>query len=103
MTSTGQIHGPFGLFRRFLRQNKWDKASHGRRTSKELFMIATEAALYGRSSASGSGVPTLVVCGVAEEIPAAELALCPRGVPFLGAPPPPPQPRAPGPAVRVTS
>ena len=31
-------------------------------------MIATEAALYGRTSASGSGVTTLLVCGCGQEI-----------------------------------
>ena len=31
-------------------------------------MIATEAALYGRTSASGSGVTTLIVCGCGQEI-----------------------------------
>ena len=31
-------------------------------------MIATEAALYGPTSASGSGVTTLLVCGCGQEI-----------------------------------
>lgn len=41
-------------------------------------MIATEAALYGRSTTSGSGVTTLVVCGCGQEIGTTERRHCPR-------------------------
>jgi len=41
-------------------------------------MIATEAALYGRSSASGSGVTTLIVCGCGQEIGVTKRQHCPR-------------------------
>jgi hypothetical protein len=41
-------------------------------------MIATEAALYGRSNASGSGVTTLLVCGCGQEIGTTERLHCPR-------------------------
>ncbi len=41
-------------------------------------MIATEAALYGRSTTSGSGVTTLVVRGCGQEIGATARRNCPR-------------------------
>jgi hypothetical protein len=41
-------------------------------------MIATEAALYGRSTTSGSGVTSLVVCGCGQEIGTTERRHCPR-------------------------
>jgi hypothetical protein len=41
-------------------------------------MIATEAALYGRNTTSGSGVTTLVVCGCGQELDATERQHCPR-------------------------
>ena len=41
-------------------------------------MIATEAALFGRTSASGSGVTTLLVCGCGQEIGGTKRLHCPR-------------------------
>jgi hypothetical protein len=41
-------------------------------------MIATEAALFGRTSASGSGVTTLLVCGCGQEISSTKRLHCPR-------------------------
>ncbi len=41
-------------------------------------MIATEAALYGRTSGSGAGVTTVVVCGCGQEIGGIEREHCPR-------------------------
>jgi len=41
-------------------------------------MIATEAALFGRTSASGSGVTTLLVCGCGQEIGGTKRQHCPR-------------------------
>lgn len=41
-------------------------------------MIATEAALYGRHDASGSGVATLLVCSCGQELGTTEREHCPR-------------------------
>ena len=41
-------------------------------------MIATEAALYGQASGSGSGVITLRTCGCGQEIGNTEREHCPR-------------------------
>ena len=41
-------------------------------------MIATEAALYGPSTSSGSGVSTLRVCGCGQELDTTERRHCPR-------------------------
>ncbi|MCW2848282.1 MAG: hypothetical protein JWR90_2256 [Marmoricola sp.] len=41
-------------------------------------MIATEAALYGSSNASGSGVTVLLVCGCGQEIGETKRGHCPR-------------------------
>lgn len=45
---------------------------------RETAMIATEAALYGRTSGSGAGVTTVVVCGCGQEIGGIEREHCPR-------------------------
>jgi hypothetical protein len=41
-------------------------------------MIATDAALYGTRTASGSGVTTVVVCGCGQEIGNNGRLHCPR-------------------------
>ncbi len=41
-------------------------------------MITTEAALYGASTASGSGATTLIVCSCGQEIGSTKRAHCPR-------------------------
>jgi hypothetical protein len=41
-------------------------------------MIATQAALYGPTNASGSGVTTVLVCGCGQEISGTKRAHCPR-------------------------
>ena len=51
-------------------------------------MIATEAALYGPTNASGSGVTTLMVCSCGQEIGATKRGALPpvRLLPELKAP-----------------
>ncbi len=41
-------------------------------------MIATEAALYGSTNGSGSGVTTWIVCDCGQEIGTTKRAHCPR-------------------------
>ena len=41
-------------------------------------MIATEAALFGPTTTSGSGVTTVTVCSCGQEIGSTKRAHCPR-------------------------
>ena len=73
-----KFHSPNGLLPRVAPPDITDKASYWRRGTEEKLMIASEAALYGSTNASGSGVTTLLVCSCGQEIGATKRLHCPR-------------------------